>query len=78
MKCNQTNKVFKSKVNSLSKEDGESLTKSDFNEGSQLLMEMGKKHWPVTVEKVVSARDEDTTEGHVVFNTYYIDYFIFL
>ena len=52
VKCNQTNKKFKVDTSTLSCDDGEPLTEDDLVKGSQLLMELDKKSWPVTVLKV--------------------------
>lgn len=54
VKCNQSGKLFNVKVEVLSREDMEPLGETDLYKGSQLLMEMKKKSYPVTVEKVIS------------------------
>lgn len=63
VKCNQTGKIFKEKVSTLSREDlQEPLTAADFLRGSQLLMDINKKSYPVTVQKVVTLIT-DQSEG---------------
>ena len=51
VKCNQTGKVFKVKVTSLSRVDDGNMSVEDLAEGSQLLMNMNRKEYPVTVLK---------------------------
>ena len=51
VKCNQTGKVFKVKVASLSRVDDGNMSAEDLAEGSQLLMNMNRKEYPVTVLK---------------------------
>lgn len=51
VKCNQTGKVFKVKVASLSRVDDGNMSADDLAEGSQLLMNMNRKEYPVTVLK---------------------------
>lgn len=51
VKCNQTGKVFKVKVTSLSRVDDGNMSAEDLAEGSQLLMNMNRKEYPVTVLK---------------------------
>lgn len=63
MKCNQTGKVFKVKVAALTRCDDSNMTMEDLAEGSQLLMVMNKKSYPITVQKVISALDEVSTVG---------------
>ena len=58
VKCNQTGKIIKAKLTSLSREDTESLTASDLKKGSQLLLESNKKSYPVTVQKVVTINSD--------------------
>ena len=58
MKCNQTGKVIKVKVAALTRCDDGNMTLGDLTEGSQLLMIMNKKSYPVTVQKIISALDE--------------------
>lgn len=58
MKCNQTGKVFKVKVAALTRCDDSNMTMDDLAEGSQLLMIMNKKSYPITVQKIISALDE--------------------
>ena len=62
MKCNQTGKLFKVKVTSLTREDEESMTMDNLVEGEQLLMTANKKEYPVTVQRVVSALADATVE----------------
>jgi hypothetical protein len=52
VKCNQSGKIYTVKVNVLSRADMEPLTEEDLIKGSQLLMDMRKRSYPVTVEKV--------------------------
>ena len=49
VKYNQTGKVLKTKLSFLSKEDFGLLTLDDLAEGSQLILDMDKKSYPVTV-----------------------------
>ena len=51
VKCNQTGKVFKVKVTSLSRVDDGNMSAEDLAEGSLLLMNMNRKEYPVTVLK---------------------------
>lgn len=51
VKCNQTGKGFKVKVASLSRVDDGNMSAVDLAEGSQLLMKMNRKEYPVTVMK---------------------------
>ena len=46
VKCNQTGKVFKVKVASLSRVDDGNMSADDLAEGSQLLMNMNRKEIP--------------------------------
>lgn len=46
--------MFTVKVATLSREDGESLTELDLTPGNQLLMEMNKKSYPISVIKIIS------------------------
>ena len=62
VKCNQTGKVYKVKVTALARTDEEDMTMDDLVQGSQLLLTLNKKSYPVTVQKVVSALTEATTE----------------
>ena len=53
VKCNQTGKIFRVKISSLSKDDMDSsLSAADLAQGSQLIMDFEKKSYPVTVMKV--------------------------
>ena len=53
VKCNQTGKIFRAKISSLSKDDiDSSLSAADLAQGSQLIMDFEKKSYPVTVMKV--------------------------
>ena len=49
VKCNQTGKVSKVKVSLLSRSDDGHMTRTDLMDGSQLLLRMNKKEYPVTV-----------------------------
>ena len=51
VRCNQTGKIFKAKVSSLSRSDDGNVSAEDLVEGSQLLMKLNKKEYPVTVRK---------------------------
>ena len=51
VKCNQTGKLFKARVSSLSRSDDGQMSTTDLAEGSQLLMKMNRKEYPVTVQK---------------------------
>lgn len=55
-------KVYKVKVTALARTDEEDMTMDDLVQGSQLLLTLNKKSYPVTVQKVVSALTEATTE----------------
>lgn len=68
MKCNQTGKVFKVKVAALTRCDDSNMTMEDLAEGSQLLMVMNKKSYPITVQKVISALDEVSTVGRMILH----------
>ena len=57
MKCNQTGKLFKVKVATLSTEDDDPLTKKDFFEGAQLIMTMNKTAYPVTFQYCITPLD---------------------
>lgn len=54
VKCNQTGKVFKVDSTALTRGDNESMTMDDLVEGSQLLLQMNKKSYPVTVRRIIS------------------------
>ena len=60
MKCNQTGKLFKVKVGTLSTEDGNPLQKDDLIEGAQLFMTLNKKAYPVTFQNIVSPLSSQT------------------
>ena len=62
VKCNQTGKVFKVKVASLSRVDDGNMSADDLAEGSQLLMNMNRKEYPVTVLKDRSTLKEALKE----------------
>ena len=49
VKCNQTGKVLKVRGSLLSRSDDGNMTKADLAEGSQLLLMMDRKEYPVTV-----------------------------
>ena len=57
----QTGKLFQVKV-TLSRVDEECMTLDDLAEGSQLLMMNNKKSYPVSVQKIISALSDATTE----------------
>ena len=54
--CNQTGKIFKAEIESLSKEDEGTISAADLVQGSQL-MEYGGESYPVSVVKVESLRN---------------------
>ena len=57
VKCNQTGKIFKAKIESLSKEDEGTISAADLVQVSQPIMEYGKRYYPVSVVKVESLRN---------------------
>lgn len=63
MKCNQTGKLFRVKVTTLSRNDDDDLTMDDLVEGSQLLLTMSGKSYPVTVLRVIPALTDVTAES---------------
>lgn len=56
VKRNQTGKVYKVKIDSLSKEDEEPIQKQDLVEGTQRLLTYENKDYPVTFQSVVQNR----------------------
>ena len=50
------------KVTALARSDEEDMTMDDLVQNSQLLLTLNKKSYPVTVQKVVSALTDVTTE----------------
>lgn len=60
VKCNQSGKIIKTKITSLSNEEGDYLTAADLVPGSQLILDCDKKSYPVTVIKVSGISDERT------------------
>lgn len=60
VKCNQTGKVYKVKTTSLLKENADPLSKEDLVEGTQLLLTMHNKSYPVTFQKVLSEVHENS------------------
>lgn len=55
--------VCEVKVAALTRCDDSNMTMEDLAEGSQLLMVMNKKSYPITVQKVISALNEVSTVG---------------
>ena len=53
VKCNQTGKLFKARVSSLSRRDNGKMSTTDLAEGSQLLMNVNMKEDPVTLKKAL-------------------------
>ena len=57
MKCNQSGKHFKVKTVALSTADSEPLTlMKELEKGTQLLLDINKKSYPVTVIKVTDGK----------------------
>ena len=65
VKCNQTGRLFKVKGTSLSRGDDGNMSMKDLAEGSQLLMKMNKKEYPVTVLKDTLTPKETLKEVQV-------------
>lgn len=65
VKCNQTGKLFKVRVSSLSRSDDGHLSRTDLVEGSQLLMRMNRKEYPITVQNVSVSPKEALKEVQV-------------
>ena len=59
MKCNQSGKEFKTKFESLSKEDGELIIPSELIPNAQLLMDYKGKSYPCTVMKILEDTKDD-------------------
>ena len=55
VKCNQSGKEYTVKVGALSRADLDEITPEDLTRGSQLLIDYGKKSYPVTVQRIKSA-----------------------
>ena len=53
MKCNQSGQVFKATVDSLSLEDGQPLSEEALKCGNQVLLDVDKKSYHVTVMKII-------------------------
>lgn len=73
VKCNQTGKLFRVKVTTLSRNDDDDLTMDDLVEGSQLLLTMSGKSYPVTVLRVIPALTDVTAES----KSYYINFVLY-
>lgn len=76
VKCNQSGKVFKTKITSLSTEEGDYLTAADLVAGNELIMDYDKKSYPVTVIKISgvtsdgqSAADSTPSDGKSMFES---------
>ena len=63
--CNQTGKVSKVKVSLLSRSGDGHMTRTDLMGGSQLLLRMNKKEYPVTVVSVSALLKQALTEVQV-------------
>ena len=65
VKCNQTGKLLKVKGSSLSRSDDGHMSRTDLAEGSQLLLRINRKEYPVTVCNGSASLKEALTEVQV-------------